>query len=317
MSAICSACEKSCEGSSDVFKCTGCTRSFHQKCAVNKFPEGVVTRGAKKEWFCGDCKKTKIVTPTSSKSDEQGTVLTKECMMELLESFKHEIFNELKSHSSQFQEFKLSLEFFSAKLDESNQTMEIIKEQNKEILKENSILKQEKLILHERVGALETKVRELEQYSRRNNIEINGIPKTPGENELDILRDIGRVIGEEVEARDVVAVHRVPAYNKARTPALIARFTTRQQRDTWLAKYRQQKPILANSINNSFPATKVYIGEHLTPDNKILLAKLKEECKAENVQFVWCREGKFYVRKSEEHRGVRVNGVEEIKKIKW
>lgn len=302
----------------DLIKCSGaCENVFHYSCVTKKWPDSVKTRGTKRDWFCEVCRASRNTSRGSSRCEETPTAVTKEFMTTILESFKQEVFAELKNHSYQFHEFKTSLEFFSSKLDEANKTMEELKAQNKEIIRENEIYKQNNLKLTLKVNELEVKVRDLEQYSRRNNLEISGVPKTPGENEMDILRDVGRAIGVEVTAGSVVAVHRVPTYNRARIPPIVAKFTTRDQRDAWIQGYRQKKTLMASDVNKGLPASRIYIGEHLTPANKLMLKQLKDTGKELSIKFIWCREGKFFARRAEGERSVRIADVNELKNIKW
>lgn len=46
---------------------------------------------------------------------------------------------------------------------------------------------------------------------------------------------------------------------------------------------------MASDVNHNFPRTKVFISEHLTPDNKRILYQLKDACKELDI------EGKFFV----------------------
>lgn len=317
MSGNCGVCGTA-SGTSEIIKCSGlCEVIYHLSCVTKKWPESIKTRGAKKDWFCEVCRASKNTSRGSSKCDEPATAVTKEFLTSLFESFKQEVFSELKNHAQQLQEFKTSFEFFSNKIDEISKTTEELKVQNKEIIRENEICKQNNLKLTQRVNELEVKVRDLEQYSRRNNIEISGLPKTPGENVMDILRDVGRAIGVEVAASGVVAVHRVPTYNKARIPPIVAKFTTRDQRDAWMQGYRQKKTLMASDVNKGLPTARIYIGEHLTPANKLMLKQLKDTGKELNIKYIWCREGKFFARKAEGERSVRVADVHELASIKW
>ncbi|KAG8327871.1 hypothetical protein J6590_009675 [Homalodisca vitripennis] len=54
-------------------------------------------------------------------------------------------------------------------------------------------------------------------------------------------------------------------------PPLIVQFTSRMVREMWLAVVRVKRNVVALEIATSFPATKVFIIEHLTPSNKSLL----------------------------------------------
>ncbi|KAG8310950.1 hypothetical protein J6590_053451 [Homalodisca vitripennis] len=72
----------------------------------------------------------------------------------------------------------------------------------------------------------------------------------------------------------------------------------------------------AEQINAAFPAQKIYVSEHLTPENKMFLSKLKNKCKESGYKFAWCKDGKFFVRKCEGERFIRIENDEELNKLK-
>jgi hypothetical protein len=70
----------------------------------------------------------------------------------------------------------------------------------------------------------------LEQYSRRECLEIRGVPVLPGEKTNEIVRKVGEVIGVVIESNDIAISHRLPANrNNSRNtePAIIAKFIRR------------------------------------------------------------------------------------------
>ncbi|KAG8255617.1 hypothetical protein J6590_088240, partial [Homalodisca vitripennis] len=54
-----------------------------------------------------------------------------------------------------------------------------------------------------------------------HNLEINDVPVTPGENVLNEVKDMGKVLNVELHDDLFRAVHRVHSFNKNLTPALI------------------------------------------------------------------------------------------------
>ncbi|XP_046666521.1 uncharacterized protein LOC124358271 [Homalodisca vitripennis] len=166
------------------------------------------------------------------------------------------------------------------------------------------------------VDSLRGRVRSLEQYSRKNNLEINGIPETPKENVSGLVRDVGVALGVEIQETDISTAHRVPSFNKDRVPPLIVQFSRRTVRDTLLNKFKDKKTMTAEQINAAFPAQKIYVSEHLTPENKMFLSKLKNKCKESGYKFAWCKDGKFFVRKCEGERFIRIENDEELNKLK-
>jgi len=190
-----------------------------------------------------------------------------------------------------------------------------VKKDYAELRKQNEVLLSENRELNNAVTVLQDKVRTLEQYTRNTNIEISGIPVSPREDPLRILKDVAVVLGHELRDEQVMAAHRVPSYNKDRTPSLVCQFQTRVQRDAWLSSFKKKKILNASEVNRAFPTNRVYINEHLSPDNKIFLAKLKQKCKEQAIKYVWPKEGKFFVRKIDGGKCYRIDRLDDLREV--
>ena len=69
-------------------------------------------------------------------------------------------------------------------------------------------LQEENAKLRSRVEVLENKFSHLEQYGRRNNTEVSGIPDLLDDNELECsVIKIMKTIDVEVDDRDIEACH--------------------------------------------------------------------------------------------------------------
>ena len=67
---------------------------------------------------------------------------------------------------------------------------------------------------------------DLEQYSRKDCIEIRGIPAaTAGqpENTNEIVVELGKCMGLEIEKEDISVSHRPPIRKKGKFPAIIVK----------------------------------------------------------------------------------------------
>ncbi|XP_046671203.1 uncharacterized protein LOC124361206 [Homalodisca vitripennis] len=157
----------------------------------------------------------------------------------------------------------------------------------------------------------------LEQYSKVNNVEITGLPTTKEECVKDLLKDLAATFGVEVQDSDISAAHRVPSFRRDRDPALIVQFTNKTKKEEWISKYRTKRPALtAQQVNRRFPAQRVYINDHLSPENKQLLSQLKKKCREIGYTFAWCRDAKFFARKDEGGPVKRITSFEIIEKLK-
>lgn len=309
MTASCGVCGVEC--AENAVKCSVCEKAFHLTCIKQ---DGVKTRTGNKDWKCEECRKD-LSSVSSNKSSSSSTALTKEFLVSVLEDFKREVFAQFKNHSTQFDKFQNSLQFLSDSVDKSNKLIEEVKMEYTELKKQNNLILVENKQLKDSVCELQDRLRALEQYSRRANLEISGIPETANENTFALLQDIGKTIGQELESGDVTAAHRVPSFNKRRCPSLVVQFLYRSQRDAWLTSYKKRKVLTAKEVNTIFPSDRVFINEHLSPENKQFLAQVKKRSRELNIKYVWTREGKCYVRRNDGERSFKISKLDELEKV--
>lgn len=313
MSLRCGVCELECGNDDTDVKCTGgCDRIFHAKCIKSDL-EGKKTR-SQRDYKCKECRASSSVKSVSSVSES--TIPTKDVIVRVLEEFKREVFEEFKAIRGEVAELTESVKFMSDKVDKVTAATEKMSLELQALKKENEKLTASNAILTREVSTLKERMRDIEQYSRRNNIEISGIPVTPNESVLEIVKDTGKALGVELQDHHVTAAHRIPSYKRERTPSLIVQFQNKMLRDTWIGKYREKKSMTANEVNTSYPKQRMYINEHLSPDNKQFLYNLKQRCREVGYDFAWFREGKFFVRKTSGQPCKRINNSDDINKLK-
>ncbi|XP_046674722.1 uncharacterized protein LOC124363518 [Homalodisca vitripennis] len=217
-------------------------------------------------------------------------------------------------------EMTTSMQFLSDKVDASNKLMDEIRKELALTKKENEGLLQQNVTLKKEVVDMQERMRNLEQYSRKNNIEISGIPTTPNEHVNDIVKDLGSALGVEILPAQIAAGHRIPSFSKARAPAVVVKFHDRAVKENLLAKFREARRrsahLTADKINKAFPPNKVYVNDHLAPENKQFLAKLKQKCQEVGYVFVWCRDGKFFIKKNADSKVQKVSTLAVIENIK-
>jgi cell division protein FtsB len=310
MPATCGVCNEVISGgkASEVISCSGnCKKSFHVNCVKDDINE---KNRAVKQWRCKDCRENSVGSVSS-------TPVTKEFIMKVLDGFKTDVFKEFKTFKTEIEEITRSIGFLSDKVDSSNALMEDMKKQFMSLKKENEELRVKNSALCASVTDLQSRVRSLEQYTRRSNIEISGIPETPKEDVIKLVKDVGAVIGVSVEESQINAAHRVPSFRSDRAPSLVVQFNTRAVRDHWLKQFKENRgTATSDKVNSSFPRTKMFINEHLSPINKLFLAKIKKKCRDIGYAYVWSREGKFFVRRANGEKCIRIDNEADIEKLK-
>lgn len=303
MSAICGVCNKD----GGEIKCCICEVRFHVNC-IKDDVKGTKTRSYK-DFKCKTCREQNV-PEVSAESD------LKEFITKSLDDYKKHLLSELALFKTEMIEMTNLVQFISDKIDKTNLLMEKISNEMSEVRKEIQEVRVKNASLTTEVNELKERLRNLEQYSRRSNIELSGIPETQNENVLQIVKDVGAALGLEVDESQVSAAHRIPAYNKERNPSLIVQFQKKIVKDEWVNKYKENKSFSAKQINPAFPDQRVYLNDHLSPENKLFLKALKNKCKDIGYTYAWCRDGKFFARKSAGDRCLKISSMADIERLK-
>lgn len=171
----------------------------------------------------------------------------------------------LEKLKKEINEVKIGMNFLS-------ETVEKFKAEQNHLLAENKTL-------NARNSELEKIIAEMKPYSRKNDVEIKGVPFTQGESCLAILQSIGNKNQCPLSDYDVDIVHRVPSSsNTKKNP--IGRFCSRSKKAQFVNKARKtrlQTSDLGFSRNDVWP---VYVNDHLTQQNNnifVMALRLKKE----------------------------------------
>ena len=139
------------------------------------------------------------------------------------------------------------LEFVNAKYEELLEMMKSSKEERKALKDENKLLHDENKILKATIRSIESSLEsvtrannDLEQYTRRECVEIRGIPvaATPSEEQTNnIVTNVGKLLGMDITQNDISVSHRMPQCQehkgKPGPPAIIVKFTNNNNKDLY------------------------------------------------------------------------------------
>lgn len=165
---------------------------------------------------------------------------------------------------------------------------------------------------------LMSRIDSLEQQARQTNVEICGVPERRNENLVGILEAISKSIHHPFTKGDLVAIHRVPhAHQGSNRPKnIIAKFTTRIQRDNILAAYRKTKSLKSDQLGIEGTPSAIYLNEHLTLQKKQLLRKCRETVRELNCKHVWIRNSTILVRETDDSPALAIRGEGDLEKLK-
>ncbi|XP_022184978.1 uncharacterized protein LOC111044202 [Nilaparvata lugens] len=186
------------------------------------------------------------------------------------------------------------------------------KTNHESLMTENSNLKK-------KCNDLETRLEDLEQYSRANSIEINGIPEDKNEDIIQIVKNVGHGLGVPVQEQDIVACHRLGSPNKdgVRTREIIVKFVRRLVKENLLQQRRVKRNFNTRDIGIMDRTTEaVYINESLSVARRKIFNELKIMKKDNLLQYVWVRNGKVLTRAHDGAKVVAVTTLDQVSALK-
>ncbi|XP_046671348.1 uncharacterized protein LOC124361342 [Homalodisca vitripennis] len=142
------------------------------------------------------------------------------------------------------------------------------------------------------------RVEDMEQYSRCNCLEIQGIPVTPAEDVLGIVKEVGKALDVQISDAMVDACHRLGRQTGDNPPGIIVKFVRRFDKEALLKKRRVKRTLSTRHIGRSDDRP-IYVNESLSPARRRLYAMARRVQKEKDFKFLWVRNGKIFLRKEE------------------
>ena len=206
---------------------------------------------------------------------------------------------------NKFKEIHLSMSKLTESIEEVKKSASFISSQYDSLLQENKSLKVEVRKTTNELNHLKEEFNNLEQYSRRDCLEIRGVPVQRDEDTNALVVDIGRRMGVEVKEDDISTSHRLPIMNRgreasSRTPSIIVKFVCRDVRDKFFKAKKQLFGVSSRDLGFSRVAEqKIFIAESLTQRNKKLFADCLKAKYDLNFKYIWTSSGKILLRKND------------------
>ena len=154
---------------------------------------------------------------------------------------------------------------------------------------------------------VEVKLDELEQYARRDCLEITGIPVVPNDSPALLVKEMSEIMGVNLNENDISIAHRLPPTKKVKD-RLIVKFTRREKRDEIYSKRKNLKskrtkdlPSVVCEPESAVVSHKaqIHVNESLTPYRKRLLGRILQFKRDHNYKFIWTANGKIMLKKTE------------------
>lgn len=155
---------------------------------------------------------------------------------------------------------------------------------------------------------------DINQYLRKNCVDIVGIPWEKTENLLSILNSVSSAIGFQFNVNMVDNYHRIFSKNaeSGTIPPIIIKFCSYRSKVEFLQCKKVKGILKLSDIGWANQEKLVYVNESMSPEIRKLFKEAKIKQKAGEFKYVWFRNGKIYTRKDNSSVVKVVNSLSEL-----
>ncbi|XP_072939720.1 uncharacterized protein [Epargyreus clarus] len=339
----------------EQLKCNTCFLRYHFECintSKRKFKE--ISQDFKSSWVCPTCRSkepkgdnsntpvrytgtTSEVSPTTHvtlrRANPSTTTqsardfslddvkeLIQEAMDDLLDKMERRMTKVVETKAkeifSEINDIKDSISYLNAQHEDIQKQLQLRCDQVEKLTEENGILKST-------IKDLGNRLNIMEQHSRLCNLEVQCIPEHKNENLLNVMVQIAKVTGHNLQEGDVHKCTRIAKINpeNKRPRSVVVKFSNPRVRDTFMANVIQyNKKHRDNKLNTSHigiagEKKPIYVVDHLIPETKRLHALARDKAKQLQYKFVWVKNGRIFMRKTESSEHIMIRDFSQLESL--
>ena len=228
-----------------------------------------------------------------------------------------------------------SVTYLASEYDDFLNEIKRINKQNSQLMQKMKNLKQIVTKFDNQQTNTEKQLEELEQYGRRENLEIHGIPLADNEDTGKIVQNVAKALKVQLSKSDISTSHRLfnsnlndqhqkllnhrdqqpSAMRRNQPPPIIVRFCNRDKRNEMFSKRLKLKSV-SNEIYPKPNAEILAIRENLTKFRKFLFSEANKVKHALCYQFLWTRQGQILLRKDSTSRIIKISNLNDLARVR-
>lgn len=198
--------------------------------------------------------------------------------------------------------------------EETNKTIDEIREEVSSLKIDNETNKNDIDTLKAEIKELKVRVREQEQYSRKNNLIIHGVPNTIQDEDLEgLINSMAKKLDVNIQSNDIAAVHRLPARKNGESLPIIVRFNKFNVKAELLNQVKKRKP--EGKYFGLEPSHPIFFNEHLLKEVSDIWMAAKELQESSVIAQATCRDGKIKIRKTSTCMWNRIYDMNQLQQI--
>ena len=230
-----------------------------------------------------------------------GTKLNLKTLYDCIEEFR----GEYKLTTTQIQEDLIAIK---------DTVIKNLLEENQRLRKRVEDLEEKTDRCNEDFVEMERHSYDLEQYTRRNNLEISGVPNDVKDSDLEQkCIDILDIVNINVTSNDIEAVHRLPSRSRNSPKPVIIKFVNRKNVEKCCKRDSKDKLGSCDMRDLDFPEdTRLYFSENLSPYYRHLAWMCRVLKRARKISGTWFRDGKLFYKIDDNSYPVHVSHPEDL-----
>ena len=222
--------------------------------------------------------------------------------------------DDLKEKVDKIAEIEKSIAFLSSSYDDLFREVSNLKSDHDNLTQECADLRIQCFAMVNEVSQLKQNIHDMEQYSRRDCIEIRGIPTSEDEDTDEIVKNVGSLIDANVNDEDISISHRLKTNNSnKRDSPIIVKFIRRKDKELF---YNSRKKLRGKSTRDiGFTRCKeqpIYITESLSAQNRKIFNKCLQKKRELKYKFIWTSNGSTLLRKDNDSPVIVIKNESDI-----
>ena len=255
----------------------------------------------------------------ASKEQEEPSLLEIKALLVDIQIQIAAILTENRTLKKEIEEIKESANFNGKELKDLKESLQKTKDENRELRNMLASMRNELKTTKENLGKqTEESDRlwehhdELEQYTRKNSLELHGIPQDAYHNTEAAVIKVAEALNITIEPEDIEISHKLN-----RGKAIIVKFCNHKVKSKLYKERTKLKDVRISDLFPSYPSNgrqrqRIFINENLTAYRRRIVNEANKRRQEGTLLSVWTLDGKIYVETSPTGSPVRIFSEEDL-----
>ena len=223
------------------------------------------------------------------------------------------------------QSLKEELSQLKASVNSQDRDFDKVKTSLGRVAKENQSLKEQLQQTREKLNKqvqetdnLWFALDDLKQYSRKNTLEIDGIPEESYTSTEEVVLKVGNALNVDISPQDIEISHKI---KRRGSKSIIVKFVSHKVK---ARLYKERVKLKMVNLKDLFPSyssaargesTRIFINENLTNFRRFLVGKANKMKHDGIFVSVWSIDGKIFAKTSPDGTAIRIRSEEDLEAI--